>query len=147
MSENQRKIEEVIEKDGSCMTRTGGSSMRPLFKANDAGVLIRPEREIEKYDVVLYRNEAVGKYVLHRVVKVKGDTLIIRGDNTYIKEIVPRSAIIAYMTAFVRGGKRHEVTEPSYRFYSRFWNFIYPARLVLRKLRALLGRIKRKIFK
>ncbi len=147
MNENHKRIEEFIKENGSCMLQTSGASMRPLFRGKgDAALLVRPDRDIGKYDVVLYRNESAGKYVLHRVIKVNGDVLVIRGDNTFVKEYVPRADVIAYMTAFNRKGKRREVTDFSYVLYSRFWNFIYPLRFVLRKIRTLLGRIKRKVF-
>ena len=146
MTETPKTVEEVIAERGTYMTNTLGSSMRPLFKTHrDAVILSRPDREIRKYDVVLYKTER--GYILHRVIKIKGDTLVIRGDNTFVREYVKASDVIAYMTAFNRKGKRREITSASYVLYSRFWNLIYPVRFVLRKLRTLLGRIKRRIFK
>ena len=146
MTEAPKTIEEVIKTRGTYMTNTLGISMRPLFKTHrDAVILARPDREIRKYDVVLYKTER--GYILHRVVKIKGDTLIIRGDNTFKKEYVKASDVFAYMIACNRKGKRREITDLSYRLYSRFWNFIYPVRFVLRKIRTFLGKIKRKIFK
>ena len=148
MTEAPKTIEEVIKTRGTYMTNTHGASMQPLFKTNrDAVILSRLDRELKKYDVVLYRDSSESVYVLHRIIKIKGDTLIIRGDNTFKKEYVKADDVIAYMTAFNRKGKRREITDLSYRIYSRFWNFIYPLRFVLRKIRAFLGKIKRKIFK
>ena len=146
MTDSHKTIEEVIEESGTYMTNTNGVSMRPLFKTHrDAVILSRIDRELRKYDVVLYKTER--GYVLHRIIRVKGDTLVIRGDNTFVKEYIPRDRVVAYMIAFNRKGKRREITDLSYALYSRVWNFIYPARLVWRKIRTFLGRIKRKIFK
>ena len=146
MSASPRTIEDFIRENGTYMTNTLGSSMRPLFRTHrDAVILSRPEREILRYDVVLYKTPR--GYLLHRVVGIKGDVLIIRGDNTFVNELIPRSEVIAVMTAFNRKGKRRSVEDASYRLYSRLWNFIYPIRFVLRKLRSFLGRIKRKLFK
>ena len=48
------------------------------------------------------------------------------------------------LTGFVRNGKSHLVTEPGYRFYSRFWHKIYPLRAFRmrcrRRLRNLLAK-------
>jgi signal peptidase I len=144
MTETPRTIEDIIAERGSYMTNTLGSSMRPLFKTHrDAVILSRPDREIRKYDVVLYKTER--GYILHRVIKIKGDTLIIRGDNTFVREYVKAADVFAYMIAFNRKGKRREITDTSYVLYSRFWNFIYPVRFVLRKIRTFLGKIKRKL--
>ena len=123
------RIEAEIEKHGSYASNTIGGSMRPLFKTHrDAVALKKPDAPIKKYDVVIYANVDHTKYILHRVVKIKGETLIIRGDNTFVREYVDTSRIIAVMVSFTRRGKRHTVDEGGYKFYSRFWNFIYPLR-------------------
>ena len=107
--------------------------MKPLFReGRDAVMLKAPDREIKKYDVVLY-TDALGRYILHRVIAVKGDTLVIRGDNTYKKEFVKKSDILAYMIAFNRRGKRLDADSFGYKFYSRVWNFLYPARFLFHK--------------
>ena len=141
------RIEEELINNGTCATNTVGVSMRPLLRTNDAVFLVAPDRDIKKYDVVLYPGSS-NKYILHRVIGFKGTThFIIRGDNTYIKEYVLRERVIAYLASFTRKGKNHKVTELRYKLYSRFWNFIYPLRLLWRKFRSLAGRIVRKIIK
>ena len=70
-------IEDILEKEGSYAALTDGVSMRPLFKTHrDMVVLTPPDGELKKYDVVLYR--VVDKYILHRIIAVKVDTLVIR---------------------------------------------------------------------
>ena len=134
---------EQLEKHGVYATNTQGKSMRPLFKTHrDAVVLKKIDREIKKYDVVLY---TVGdKYVLHRVIGKKDGMLIIRGDNTYKKEFVSEDGIIAYMISFNRKGKRHTVEDFGYKLYSRVWNFIYPVRFLFRKFILLIKKMFRK---
>jgi hypothetical protein len=148
INEKQGNIESILEKDGVYASVTSGVSMRPLFKTHrDMGILQSPKQRPEKYDVVLYR---IGdKYILHRIVRVneKLGVFIIRGDNTYRKEIVPFDKIIAVLTAVNRKGKRIEVTDIGYRMYSVFWTAIYPARYPIGKCRLLLGAIYRKLFK
>ena len=143
-----KRIEDELKQHGSCAVSTVGVSMKPLFKTRRDAVVLAPisDREIEKYDVLLY-TDPHGRYILHRVIKVKSDVLIIRGDNTYKKEYVSRERVIAYMTAFNRKGKHHTVGEVGYKVYSRIWNFLYPLRLPVHKFRALIRRIKRKLFK
>ena len=140
-----RRIEDELSEHGNYATNTVGVSMRPLFKTHrDSVVLSSLDREIKKYDVVLYRTPD-GKYILHRVIGVREDIFVIRGDNTFVKEHVPKAFVIAYATAFTRKGKKHKTTDLSYRIYSRIWHFIYPVRHLLFKLRGLLSKIKRKI--
>lgn len=140
-------IERELERHGSYASVTRGPSMRPLFKTSrDMVIIKKPTADFKKYDVVLYTG-AGNKYTMHRIIGFKGEYLVIRGDNTYIKEYVSKERVIGILTEFNRKGKHHTVNEFSFKLYSRFWNFIYPLRYVLFKTRNLLGRIYRKIFK
>ena len=146
MSEHSLSIEDELSKHGSYASNTLGPSMRPLFKTHRDVVVMQPlDREVKKYDIVLYKDPR--GYILHRVVKIKGNTLIIRGDNTFKPEFVEKDRVIARVVSFNRKGKHHTVNDKGYLFYVHFWNIIYPVRFVLRKIRLLLGKIKRKIFK
>ena len=147
-SENSRgAVEEALERDGFYVTRTSGVSMEPLFRTHrDAVVISKADGELSKYDIALYPSRD-GRYVLHRVVGKKGEVYLIRGDNTYTLERVPRSSVIGVVTSFNRKGRQYNLTEISYKLYSRFWNFIYPVRYCLFKIRYFLSRIKHKLFK
>ena len=140
------RSEEEIEKHGTFASNTVGGSMRPLFKTHrDVVVLKRPDAPIRKYDVVLYKNPSNTKYILHRVIRIKGNTLIIRGDNTFRREYVDPSDVIAVMVSFTRRGKHHTARDAGYKFYSRFWNFIYPVRFVIHYALWPIKKIIRKI--
>ena len=141
-------IEQVLEKDGVYPSITSGRSMRPLFKTHrDMIVVKRCDERPKKYDVVLYR---VGeKYILHRIIGInEGKKLfIIRGDNTYKKEYVPFSKVIARLTSFTRKGKHGSVDDRSYKIYSRIWNYIYPIRYALYFCKRIAARLYRIVFK
>ena len=149
-SKNQeplKVIESQLMTHGVYATNTSGVSMRPLFRTHrDVVILEKPKGELKKYDVVLYRVSDV-KYVLHRIIEVKEDEYIIRGDNTFIKEHVPKDMILGVMTAFNRKDKKYTVSDRGYKIYSRFWNFIYPVRRLFYGIRRLLGKMYRKVFK
>ena len=143
-------IEKELSEHGVYATNTSGVSMRPLFKTHrDVVVIKKAEGELKKYDVVLYRSYTNGEhvYVLHRIIGVKDDAYVIRGDNTYVKEYVPKEAVLGVMISFNRKGKRHTVDESGYKAYSRIWNFIYPIRALYAKCRRFAGRVYRKLFK
>lgn len=140
-------IEAELEKHGTYASTTSGVSMEPLFRTRrDMVIIEKPKGELKKYDVALYRLLS-GKYVLHRVIKVKPNEYIIRGDNTYIKEHVSKDRVIGVLTGFNRKGKSHSVNDLSYRVYSRVWNFIYPLRFVIRFLLLLPKRAARKVYR
>ena len=116
---------------GTYASLTRGASMYPLFKTHrDMVILEKPNSPLKKYDVVLYRVD--DSYVLHRIIGKKGDVYIIRGDNTFKREYISEDKIIGVLTAFNRKGKRGNVTDHSYKFYSRLWHFIYPIRYIFR---------------
>lgn len=135
---------EQLELYGVYASSTKGKSMRPLFKTGrDAVVLKKVDKEIKKYDVVLYQ-DASGKYILHRVIGKKDGVLIIRGDNTFRREYVKEESILAYLISFNRKGKHHDVGDFGYKFYSRVWNFLYPIRFLFYKFKLLVKKIIKK---
>ena len=142
----QSTASDELMRHGSCACRTFGVSMQPLFKTHrDVVVLEAPKAPLKKYDVVLY-NTDTHKNVLHRIIGVRKDFYVIRGDNTYKKEYIKKEDILGVLVFFNRNGKKHSVTDFSYKLYSRLWNFIYPIRYFIRVVRSLVYRLYRKLF-
>ena len=121
-------FEDLLARDGKLVYKTRGVSMEPMLRQDRDLVVVQiPASRLRENDVALYkRGEA---YVLHRVIEVKDDHYLIRGDNTYALEVVPDSAVIGVLAGFQRKGTQHEVTEKGYLRYVQFWNAIYPLRL------------------
>ena len=143
----QENLEQRLLEDGVYVAKTRGVSMRPLFKTHrDAVMIVRPDRELRKYDIVLY-TYGDGKYILHRIIGFSGDICLVRGDNTFVLEKVPKEKILGVVASFNRKGRRYDLTEPSYRAYSVIWTAIYPIRNLWRRVRRVLSRIKHTIFK
>ena len=140
-------VETELREHGVYASVTRGVSMLPLFKTNrDMVILKRPSGELKRYDVVLYK-VAGGRYVLHRIVKVRPDELLVRGDNTYALEHVRSDEILGVLTEFNRKGKRISVDNFAYRVYSRVWNLIYPIRYLFVTALRFAKKVYRKIFK
>ena len=137
-------FEDLLARDGYLVYRTHGTSMEPMLRQDRDLVTVRvPTGRLKKYDVALYKR---GKaYVLHRVVGVKPDHYLIRGDNTYAIERVPDGAVIGVLSAFLRKGKNHDVNERGYRAYVRFWNAIYPLRHLYAFGRGVAVRLARRL--
>jgi signal peptidase I len=69
-----------------------GSSMAPLLSDGDLAV-VRSSDEVSVGDVVLYREPDLGVGVLHRVVRLDGDRLVLKGDaNTFLDDLRPTAA-------------------------------------------------------
>ncbi len=128
-------FEEILARDGRLVYRTRGVSMKPMLYQNRDLVCIRiPEGRLKKYDVALYKRKE--RYVLHRVVAVRDNYYLFRGDNTYTLEQVPDEAVIGVLESFVRDGRQRLVTDWDYRIYERIWNAVYPLRVIAKKCRA-----------
>ena len=140
-------VDSEIRENGVYASTTKGTSMRPLFRTNrDVVILKKCVTEPKRYDVVLYRDKA-GKHLLHRVIRVKDATFIIRGDNTFVRETVAKDRIIAVLTEYNRKGKKHSTGDFSFQLYSRVWCFIYPARFLVHVTLTLARKVYRKLFK
>ena len=124
-----------------------GTSMLPMLRQGVDSVTLSPlPKQLKKYDLPLYQRDN-GQYVLHRIVGV-GETYTCIGDNQFELEPGLRpDQMIALVTAFTRDGKRIEVTALGYRLYCRVWCAIRPVRHLWKRIRAVLGRVKRKLLK
>ena len=137
-------FEELLARDGRLVYKTKGRSMKPMLRQNrDLVVIGVPASRLKKYDVAFYRRGE--KYVLHRVIRVKEDHYLIRGDNTFTLENVPDRDVLGVLTAFVRKGRQHTVDEKGYRLYVRLWDGIYPLRAACFGFRRLAISVLRRL--
>lgn len=110
-------IEECIEKNGFYLATVEGTSMMPMLRQGiDMVKIVKPPKELKKYDVPLFKRPT-GEYVLHRIVAVKKDKYLICGDNRVYKEPVPKEWIVGYMESFFRAEKEISVDNEEYMKY------------------------------
>lgn len=140
---------EMLSETMEAATLTAGSSMRPLFREHkDIVVIKRLDAPLKKGDVVVYPGSN-NKYVLHRIIRIKGDTLIIRGDNNFFIEMVPKTQVIGILKEFYRDGKYCNCEKSvTYKLYSWYIRNSYPLRYIWRKgILPFLVKIKHKLFR
>ncbi len=139
-------IEEIIERDGAFVSTISGYSMSPMLKdRRDTVVISQIAGEIKKYDVILYR--AGGKYVLHRVVKVREDHYVTCGDNCAALERVPKDSVIGILSEVWRGEEKLDLTSKAYRSYCKRQVAAFYPRKTYRNLRKFAANIAKKIIK
>ena len=117
---NRISFEDYLNKYESLTYSNKGVSMFPLLhEGKDLFTVIKKKNcRCAVGNVVLYRRLS-GDYVLHRIIKVRNDDYVILGDNCIQKEYgICDHDIIGVMTAFVRNGKEHSITEFRYRLYT-----------------------------
>ena len=111
--------------------------MLPLLKQGRDAFIVRAVGEYEtckKWDVVLYKRPPES-YVLHRVVRVLGNSYDILGDNCIgIERNIPKDAVIGVMTGFIRNGKKYEADSRLYKLYVLFWCKPYRIRILMKKI-------------
>lgn len=141
-------IQERLEAGYSVKSLTfRGVSMLPMLRQGKDSVELSPlPAKLKKYDLPIYRRPD-GKLVMHRVWEVKEDHYICMGDNTETYEKIYPEQMIGLVSAFKRGEKRIEVTDPGYQRYCRVWRWTRPfrkgykwmKRLAKKGLKLLLG--------
>lgn len=138
-------IVEKLHQEGTVKIPARGNSMYPLFRHGRDQVYLRglQGEDPGQYDMILYRRPN-GKYVLHRIVGVREDGYVLRGDGQLVDEYPVRPEwVIARVEGFHRGGRSYTCEHWGYRVYVVLWVHTVWVRRGLAKLRGGLGRLKR----
>ena len=137
-------FEEILQKEGQLIYSNVGDSMQPLIRqGRDLLVIEPPKGRLKKYDIPLYRRDN-GKYVLHRILKVRPDDYVICGDNRWRCEYgITDRHIIGVLTAIIRDGKEVPITDWRCRLYTHLWCDLFPLRAFLLRGLHVLKRMKK----
>ena len=114
-----------------------GVSMRPFLRNGDFAYLAPLPEKIRKGDILLFRRSD-GRYVLHRVYKIRKDgTYLMLGDSQLNPEPVDASQLRGAV-AFVRCGGQ-DCRPGSFRwwFFACPWLYLAPRRPQIARLLAL----------
>ena len=127
------RIEDILVQNGQYISTTAGVSMFPMLRNRRDTVVIKPvSGRLKKYDVPLYRRKNDGAYVLHRVIEVRADSYVTRGDNCFNKEYgIEDAQIIGVLTEFYRGNRHVMCDSRGFRIYSRFAVAVHPLQMTL----------------
>ena len=124
-----------------------GESMRPLIRKGRDPVTIVPVRgEMKKGDVVLF-TLGDGRYVVHRVWRLREGLVRTLGDNCVNPEPwFPRAQVLGQVVRFSRNGHAFRLDTPAARAFGRVWMALFPIRRGYKRTRALAGRMYRRVF-
>lgn len=132
--------EELLKRDGKVITHVVGNSMLPLLRNRESIVIVEAIDHIppRRGDVVLYKMG--DKYIIHRILREEVNDYLIRGDNTWVLEHVPKRALLATMTGFYRRPKGRLVLrgDLKYRLYCLSLPAIRLARYTINKVKELI---------
>ncbi len=128
-------MEELLSNNMEVTFVTNGTSMMPLLKSKES-VTVKRVQQYKKGDVVLFKR-LDESFVLHRIIKIKGDTVYTEGDSLLTKdEPIKKEQIIGKAVAFIRSNGTLKETDFKYKLYK----IIYVS-----ALGKALRRFKRKI--
>lgn len=142
-------FEERLAADGRLIHTNVGDSMMPFLREGKDLMVIepRPAGRCKRLDAVLYKRPN-GKYVMHRILKVRKHDYVLCGDNRIMREFgVQEDWIFGVLTGIIRDGKTIPVTDRRYRLRVHLLCDFFWVRVFVIRFRSLLRKIKRKIKK
>lgn len=91
------ELKSILE-EKDVILRIKGNSMWPFFKDIKTSVTLRKVVSIKNKEIYLFKLNDT--YVLHRLIKVKDDKLIFRGDGNLGKEYTTKYSLIGHVIGF-----------------------------------------------
>ncbi len=127
------QVHEFLLEGKSIRINIRGNSMKPFLREGSHQAEIAPAegRNLKTGDVVLFRH--CSRYVLHRIVAINDERYTMQGDGVLENtETVFREDIIGVMVRFYhKGGHMTDCSSLWWRFLSRWWILMLPARRYL----------------
>ncbi len=98
------QVESEIAAGRSVIFKVKGNSMYPFLRNGiDSVKLVPVNQQLVKNVVVIFKYN--GNYILHRIVKIEGDTYIMQGDGVIkTREYCRREDIFGVVTHICRNG-------------------------------------------
>lgn len=139
-------VEETLSSKGEIMVCVSGRSMMPMLRDRRDMVLIKKaEMPLKRHDVAVYRMPN-GKLLIHRILKVREDCYVIRGDNRPNTEYIKPEWIFGVLKEFYRGGKKYDCeTNLLYKAYIIWVRASFPVRRCWYAIRDTYVSVKRRI--
>ena len=110
-----------------------GQSMWPFYHDGQTTVLVSSATSLTKYDVVLAHYQ--GKVILHRIIQIQGDSITLRGDATFRKEVVSVKEVFAKV---VEHQTKITTSSNQKRYRFKVWLWIHnPLRKPFIRLRSI----------
>lgn len=139
------EVVKLMDEGHTVTLRLRGFSMRPFLENDRDKALLTKAKSFNVGDAVLAETEP-HHYVLHRIIKIEGDHITLRGDGNLSEEHCRREDVKGFVIGFYRKGrtKMDKTNGLKWRIYSFVWMHLYPIR---RYLIAFYRRIWLRFFK
>lgn len=133
------EVSRLLDEGRQVTIRTKGRSMLPFIRGGRDSVLLLSQKDYQAGDIVLFKTG--GRYILHRILQVKGDQVTLMGDgNLYGKEhclkteicgkavrIIHPDGSVVYCDSRVQRGKAWmwQKLRPVRRYLLFFYRLVY----------------------
>lgn len=126
------EIIKLLDEGHTVTLQLRGFSMRPFLEDNRDKALLTKATNFQVGDAVLAET-APRHYVLHRIVKIEGDNVTLRGDGNLGTEHCQRKDIKAFAIGFYRKGSKKLDKTNGWKWgtYSIVWMALLPVRRYL----------------
>lgn len=122
-----------------------GSSMMPLIRRGTDPVTIAPLRSPVKIGDVVLLTTGAGRYVVHRVWKIKGKQICTLGDNCVNPDPwITEEDVLGQAVSYSRNNVRHRLDTTAARLWGRAWMAVFPLRKCCIRLKGIVRRLYRK---
>lgn len=129
------KVAYTLSQGGKAIIPVKGSSMHPFIRGGTDSVELFPPFDVKEGDIVL-AEVSHGKYLLHRIYRLKGDDITLMGDgNVYNKEYCSRRNVVGKAVyAIDKKGRKRKLYGFRQMLLSRIWKSMLPCRGVLLRI-------------
>ena len=126
------QVVQLIENGHTATIVARGNSMRPFIEDGRDKLVLGRADSIAEGDVVL-AEVSEGCFVCHRVDKVAGGMVTMRGDGNVLgTEVFPEEKVRAKLIQVIRNGKTYTLTTSrAWKLYSAIWPRLLPVRRYL----------------
>lgn len=138
-------IENLLSEYGQILEVPVGISMWPMLKNREDQILIKSVSfPLHVNDVVLFKREN-GQYVLHRIIKIRHNDYVIRGDNCLDNEYgITDNQIIGVLQGFYKGDHYIDCYKSlAYKVYVLICRITFLPRVLVKRVFMLLKKLKR----
>ena len=124
-------IGKLIEEGQEVIFKPKGMSMLPFIRGGRDSVLLRKADELKVGDIAL-AEISEGRYVLHRIEKIEGETIVLMGDGNLVgRERCRREDVMAIAVKIIKGSREIDCQSPGHLRNAEIWRRLLPVRRYL----------------
>ncbi|MDO9628265.1 MAG: S24/S26 family peptidase [Acholeplasmataceae bacterium] len=127
-------VESAISNNQKATFKVTGSSMTPFFThALTSVTIVKVEKPLKKYDVVLFKYQ--NSFKLHRIISINGERVVASGDALLSKEMIQVEDIIGIVESFETEGQNTMSFDQKYLSKVKRYYFFKPLLIRLRRFK------------